>query len=502
LFQVLLCSLILTIIVKAFIQLPWLVASVVGFSLSLSSTAFALQTLEERNEFKTDHGQAAFTILLTQDLLAIPVLAIVPMIWPKGGVESSGPLWLFPFVLVGLYVLSRFFIRPLFRHLAETHSREIFTVSALFIVLGVSAVMINIGLSAALGAFIAGVFLAENEYRHELEANIEPFRGLLMGLFFISVGMSVSIDLFLSRPLELLGTTLAYFLLKWALITFVGRREGMGKSGASRMGFFIAQGGEFAFVIFGLLAERKLMLDFHMDFLGAMITLSMLMGPFLEKILEARKKIFVSGVANEPHYDVIKDEHPEIIIGGFGRFGQMFGRVFRAQGIPFVAIDHDAGQIDLLRRFGNKVYFGDVSRLDLLRSAGADKAKYLVLAIDDVDVSIKTAQLVRQYFPHLKIFARARNRGHAFDLFEEGVTHIKRETFDSSVNFVGDLLVDMGLEKERAHNIIEHFRRHDEAMMREQAKVRKDEQMFISVSKQGAAQLENVLKDESNKSYL
>lgn len=501
LLQMFLCTFILTFLVKIFLPISWELAVIIAFSLSLSSTAFALQTLEERNQMKTVHGQNAFTILLSQDIVAIPVLAIIPVLFVKTGEEVPGALWLFPFILFGLIIVARYLVRPLFRHLAASHSREIFTASALFIVLGVAGLMIKIGLSAALGAFIAGVLLAENEYRHELEANIDPFKGLLMGLFFISVGMSVSLDLLAARPIEIIGATIGYFLLKWGLIYLVGRFNKMDSRSSKYMGFYIAQGGEFAFVILALLLERQLMLEMHIEFLVAMITLSMLLSPLLEKILVSGKKLFhIQG--DEPEFDVIKDENPEVIIGGYGRFGQMFGRIFRAQGIPFVAIDHDASQVDLIRRFGNKVFFGDVSRIDLLRAAGAEKAKYLVLAIDDVDMSIKTAEIARQYFPNLKIFARARNRGHAFDLYEAGVTHIKRETFDSSVNFVGDLLIDMGFEKAHAHSIIDHFRRHDLAMMREQVKVRKDEKMYISLSQQGAAQLEDVLKEEAQKSYI
>lgn len=500
-FQMLICTVVLSIIVKILLPVGWQLAVIIAFSLSLSSTAFALQTLEERNQMKTVHGQNAFTILLAQDIVAIPVLAIIPVMFVKEGEQVSGALWLFPFLLFALIIVARYLVRPLFRHLAASHSREIFTASALFIVLGVSALMIKIGLSAALGAFIAGVLLAENEYRHELEANIDPFKGLLMGLFFISVGMSVSLDLIAARPIEILGATIGYFFLKWGLIYLVGRFNKVDRRSSKYMSFYIAQGGEFAFVILALLLERELMLEMHIEFLVAMITLSMLFSPLLEKVLESGKKLF-PGEVEEPQFDEIKDENPQVIIGGYGRFGQMFGRIFRAQGIPFVAIDHDASQVDTIRRFGNKVFFGDVSRLDLLRAAGAEKAKYLVIAIDDVDMSIKTAEIARQYFPNLKIFARARNRGHAFDLYEAGVVHIKRETFDSSVNFVGDLLIDMGFEKARAHNIIDHFRRHDIAMMREQVKVRKDEKMYISLSQQGAAQLEDVLKEEAEKSYI
>jgi monovalent cation:proton antiporter-2 (CPA2) family protein len=500
--QVFLCTLILSPAVHFYMGSNWTIATIIAFSLSLSSTAFALQTMEERNEFNTTSGQGAFSILLTQDIAAIPLMALIPIIFTSGSKSESGSMWLFPVVLVALILVSRYLIRPLFRHLAASHSREVFTASALFIVLGVAAIMLNIGLSAALGTFIAGVLLAESEYRHELEANIDPFKGLLMGLFFISVGMRVSLDLIVSRPLVILGSTLAYFLIKWGLTYLVGRVNKMDHHTSSKMGFTIAPGGEFAFVILGIVLELRQISSPSVQFLVAMITLSMLLGPFLEKLIQYSKKYRSGLVVIEPKYDVIKDENPQVIIGGYGRFGQIFGRILRAQNIPFVAIDQDSNQVELVRRFGNKVFFGDVTRIDLLHSAGAEKAKYFVLAIDDVDLSNRAATIISQHFPHLKIFARARNRGHAFDLIEIGITKIKRETFDSSVNFVAELLIDMGYERDRAQTVVEKFRIHDEHMLLEQVKVRKDEKMFISLSTQGSAQLADVLNEESTKSYL
>jgi monovalent cation:proton antiporter-2 (CPA2) family protein len=501
-YQIALCTLLISGALMMFMEISPAVALVIGFSLSLSSTAFALQTLNERNEFQTEYGQGAFSILLTQDIAAIPLLAFIPIIFSGDHASGTGSLWLFPVVLLGLILISRYLIRPLFRYLAASHSREIFTASALFIVLGVAAIMIKIGLSAALGTFIAGVLLAESEYRHELEANIDPFKGLLMGLFFISVGMGVSIELVTSRPVALLGSTLAYFLVKWGLIYLIGRLNKMNHLNSSKMGFSIAQGGEFAFVILGIVLQLNQVSNSSVQFLIAMITLSMLLGPFLEKFLSFAGRFRKDRDIEEPKYDLIRNEHPEVIIGGYGRFGQMFGRILKAQEIPFVAIDQDSNQVDLVRRFGNKVFFGDVTRIDLLQSAGATKAKYFVLAIDDVDTSLRAAEIIKRHFPHLTIFARARNRGHAFDLLEIGIKKIKRETFDSSINFAGELLVAMGFERERAKTVVEKFRIHDERMLLEQVKVRKDEKMFISLNAQGNAQLAEVLREESTKSYL
>lgn len=499
-FQIILCTMVFSPIVQMIFGLTWSLSFIIGFSLSLSSTAFALQTLNERNEFNTEPGQGAFTILITQDIAAIPLLALIPILFAQRSDSSSSYMWLFPFLLIALLLISRYLLRPLFRLLADNRSREIFTATALFIVLGVAVLMTSIGLSAALGTFIAGVLLAESEYRHELEANLDPFKSLLMGLFFMAVGMGVDLSLILQQPLLLLGGSLAYFLLKWFLITLIGRSNKMEPSSAAHMGFQIAQGGEFAFVILGTLSGYGI-LDLGVSkIIITMITLSMLLGPLLEKLLNyiQRNKVEVQ----TPKYDAINEAAPQIIIGGYGRFGQMFGRILRSQNISFVAIDHDSNHVETVRRFGNKVFYGDVTRIDLLHAAGAEKAKYFVLAIDDVELSLKTAKLLKNHFPHLTIFARARNRGHLFELMEMGVSHLKRETFDSSVNFVKELLIDLGYPSERAQLVIEKFTKHDEALIREQFKVRTDEAQFISVNMQATAQLAEVLKEESTKTYL
>jgi monovalent cation:proton antiporter-2 (CPA2) family protein len=477
-------------------------AGVLAFGMSLSSTAFAIQSLTSKNNFNTEFGKSSFSILLMQDLIAIPALAIIPGLSGHSSSPSTSTnlTWLFPVFLIGLVLISKFLIQPFFRAIAKTNQREIFTATALFVVMAVAVIMLKIGLSAALGTFIAGVLLADSEYRHEIEANLEPFKSLLLGLFFISVGMTVSLPLIFSKPLLIFGCALVYLLIKALVIYGCGRLFKLNHNNAKAMALTIAQGGEFAFVIFSLAAASKIASSETLQTLTAIITISMAVNPlisFIDEKIEQRQENAVV-----PNYDEIKDDGPEIIIAGFGRFGQMFGRVLRAQNIPFTAIDHDADQVELLRSFGHKVYYGDVSRLDLLESAGAGKAKYLILAVDDSDVSVKTARLVREHFPNLDIFARARNRGHVFDLLDLGVRHVKRETFDSSVNFVGDLLLAMGQSPEMSKAVIERFKKHDQNMLIEQYKVREDDDMFMSKTKQGGVQLSNVLSDESLKSYI
>jgi monovalent cation:proton antiporter-2 (CPA2) family protein len=475
-------------------------AAVIGFSLSLSSTAFAMQTLIERNQFNTEFGRSSFSILLMQDLVAIPALAIIPTLAAVSTTESSSWPKVIGFfaILTALVLASRYLMRPVFRILAGTHTREIFTAATLFIVLGVAVLMQKIGLSAALGTFIAGVLLAESEYRHEIETNLDPFKSLLMGLFFISVGMSVSLDLIFQKPILILGMAIGYLLIKTIIIYGVGRLFKHNHENSKLTALNIAQGGEFAFVIFGMIATFQLATPELMAMLTAVITLSMALNPFISMLNEK----ITSNKQTEVSYDQIADESPQVIIAGFGRFGQMFGRVMRAQGIGFVAIDHDSGQIELLRKFGSKVYYGDASRADLLEAAGAAKAKYFILAVDGVEESMQVVKTVKEHFPNLKIFARARNRGHVFDLMDEGITHIKRETVDSSVYFVEELLVEMGFEPKKAKNVIERFKEHDELMMLEQYKVRHDDKSLVSVSKQGVAQLAQVLSNEAERTYV
>jgi monovalent cation:proton antiporter-2 (CPA2) family protein len=501
--QILLCSFVFSFVALA-LGLSPLAAAVVGFSLSLSSTAFAMQTLAERNQLNTSFGQSSFSVLLMQDMMAIPALAIIPIL-DKGGISTTSvnPFRIFSVLvsLLLLIVISRYLIRPLFRIIASTRTREIFTAMTLFIVLGVAGLMQEIGLSAALGTFLAGVLLADSEYRHEIEASIEPFKSLLMGLFFIAVGMGVSLDVIAAQPWLIFGLSLGYLLLKTLLIYGAGRVFGQKPENAKMMALTISQGGEFAFVIFGIAGGLNIVDPGYLQSLTAVITLSMALSPLLGLVHDEIQKRRPT-TTKAPSYDEIKSETPEVIIAGFGRFGQIFGRMLRTRNIPFVAMDHDADQIELLRKFGNKVYYGDASKRDLLESAGAAKAKYFILCIDDVETSLATAKVVVEHFPNLRIFARARNRGHAFDLMEMGIRHIKRETFDSSVYFVQEFLEEMGTPPAQAKNLIERFKRHDEIMLQEQFKVRRDDKMFVSVSKQATAQLAEVLNEDSSKSYI
>ncbi len=497
--QILVTSLLFFAIGLGF-GLSMVVSAVVAISLSLSSTAFALQTLIETNRLNTTFGQSAFSILLMQDIVAIPALAIVPVLGAKamsGGLDLKGAL-LVVWAILGMVIGSRYLIRPLFRFIASSKSRDIFTAATLLIVLGVAALMQQVGLSAALGTFIAGVLLADSEYRHELESDLEPFKSLLMGLFFMAVGMSISLELIMEKPFLILGIALLYISLKFIIIYLVARLFRLNHENAKMTGLMISQGGEFAFVLLTLALRSELLQQELVLTLAAIITVSMAMSPLL---LLGHQLWQLRWAQAKPAFDEIKSEVPDVIIAGFGRVGQIFGRILRAQGIPFVAIDHDATQVELVRRFGNKVYYGDASRRELLEAAGAAKAKFFILAVDDMEGSLSVAEEVKSHFPNLTILARARNRGHAFDLRDLGIEVVKRETLESSLLMVEELLMRLGFSKAKASSLITRFREHDELMLEEQYKHRSDDQMFISVSKQGAAQLEEVLKQDDLQTY-
>ncbi len=494
--QIFLCSFAFMAIAMYF-GISLIPAAVIGFGLSLSSTAFALQTLEDKSQLGTEYGQSSFAVLLMQDLIAIPALAIIPTLSSSDSASglSLNTLIMFIVIIIGLVLVSRFLIRPAFRIISATRIRELFTAITLVIILGVASLMLSIGLSAALGTFIAGVLLADSEYRHELEADLGPFKNLLMGLFFIGVGMSVNLELIISRPLLILGLSIGYMALKMFLVYLSGRMFKLSRTNSKLMALTIGQGGEFAFVIFGIALTYQMADPDVLAILTVVISISMALSPIL-LLLNDKYEAVVCKEKSKPTYDQIQNEEPEVIIAGFGRFGQIFARILRTQKIPFTAIDRDPNQIELVRKFGNKVYYGDASRLDIMEAAGAAKAKYFIIALDDVSDSTKTAQTIREHFPHIKIYARSRNRGHTFDLMDLGVTHIKREVFDSSLNFASDLLKDMGMDSNKVDDIIKKFAQHDVDFIAVQHKVRNDEKMFMSAYNQAQAQLAEVLSQD------
>ncbi|MBZ4417891.1 monovalent cation:proton antiporter-2 (CPA2) family protein [Myxococcus sp. RHSTA-1-4] len=474
-------------------------AIIAGFGLSLSSTAFALQLLAERNQLTTGYGRLAFGILLFQDLAVIPLLALLPLLG-DGGAASPEPGWLTGLkvvgVLVGVVLAGRYLMRPVFRAVASFHSQELFTATALLVVVGTASLVSAVGLSMALGAFLAGVLLAESEYRHELEADIEPFKGLLLGLFFIAVGMSVSLGLIVERPLLVGGLVLTLVVLKGAVLYGLGRFSLKQDEPALSLGVVISQGGEFAFVLFALAVSFRVMDRALADLLVVVVGLSMATTPLLYAAHERWVRPLFKKKTESREYDVAPEEDNPVIIAGFGRVGQMVGRLLRAKRIGFTAIDASPEHIDFMKRFGSKIFYGDASRLDLLRAARVDKAKVFVLAIDDIEASLRTAQAVKEHFPHLTIHARARNRAHAYRLLDLGIQNVMRETFAGSLEMGVDVLQAMGLTYSESHRTMERLREHDEQLLRATAKYHRDEEKLVEMAAKARKELESLFEQD------
>ncbi len=465
----------------------------------MSSTAFVLPILAEKNELVTAHGRAAFAILLFQDLAIIPLLALMPLLGvTDGGGESRSTAVMALETLVvfaGVILGGRYLIRPVFRVIASTHNHEIFTATALLIVVGTGVLMEHIGMSMSLGAFLAGVLLAESEYRHELQANIEPFKGLLLGLFFIAVGMSANLSLLVQQPLTVLELVVAFMAVKAAVLYAINRRSGLEQDQARHVALTLPQGGEFAFVLFSLAISFQIIDRALADLLIVAVTLSMIVTPFLVS-LDARITRASAPVTSR-EFDAIDEPENPVIIAGFGRVGQIVGRILRMRRIPFTALEINPTQVDFVRKFGNKIFFGDASRLDLLRSASADKAKVFVLAIDDVEASVRTAEMVKRHFPQLEIFGRARNRHHAHELMSIGVKLIMRETLLSSIDLSEHVLRALGFSEQAAHETVTRFQEHDEAALLSQFAIRHDETQLIQSAQQISQELQSLFETDA-----
>jgi glutathione-regulated potassium-efflux system protein KefB len=476
--------------------LGWKADLVIGLGLALSSTAVGLQLLAERKELTTGYGRLAFAILLLQDLVAIPLLALIPLLGEAKAAEQAAPSAAAVLKAMGAVVAvligGRYLLRPVFRFVARVQMVEVFTATALLVVVGNAWLMQQAGLSMGLGAFLAGLLLADSEFRHELESHIDPFKGLLLGLFFIAVGMTLDLDRIASEPQLILGGVAALLVLKAAVLVGVGRVASLDWRESALLGTVLALGGEFGFVVFGEAFKAGLLDEGQRDTLNAMVGLSMALTPLL--LLGVTRWL---GARPTPkparEFDAIDDHAPRVIIAGFGRMGQIVGRMLRAQRIAFTALENSAEQVDFSRRFGNQIYFGDPSRPDLLRAAGVGRAEIFVLTTDDPDANIRTARLVRRQFPHLKVYARARNRQHAFKLMDLGCEVI-RETFHSSLMMGQRVMVALGLPEEMAVERRERFRLHDEALLREQHLVYDDEAALIASSKEALRDLERLFE--------
>jgi glutathione-regulated potassium-efflux system ancillary protein KefC len=488
--QVLLVAAALTATALVF-GVDWKIALIAALGLSLSSTAIALATLDERNLMATPAGSAGFAILLFQDIAAIPMIAVVPMLGLSPQQESA--TWLdmaqAVAVIAALIMGGRFLIRPVLRIIAKTDLREIFTAFALLLVIAIALLMQWVGLSMALGTFLAGVLLADSEYRHALESDLEPFKGLLLGLFFIAVGMSADFAVFLAQPWRILGMVVLFLLVKTVVLYALSFRLGIPRSQRALFAVLLAQGGEFAFVVFGAAATARVFSPDVASMLVVTVALSMMATPLL-LLLHDRLLAPRFAAAKKRPDDAVEAKDDHVIIAGFGRFGQIVGRLLHANGVALTVLDHDPDQIDLLRRFGFEVFYGDATRIDLLQAAGAAKARALVVAIDDVEDSLRLVDAVRAAFPALPILARARNVSHYYDLMDRGVTVIERETFESALLLGRRTLQQLGVSAWQARQAAMKFRLHTIKSLHDVYPYYRDQQQFVSMARQARDELE------------
>ena len=503
--QVLACAALLTGAAMAF-GVNWQTALVAGLGLALSSTAIALQAISERNLMPTSSGQAGFSILLFQDVAAIPILALLPLLGAAATVSgqnealahTSRALEAIKIIAVigGIILGGRLLLRPLLRWIANSGTPEIFTAAALLLVVGIAALMQLVGLSMALGAFLAGVLLAESEYRRELETDIEPFKGLLLGLFFIAVGMSIDFGVLWRFPGLMAAIVLGFLSLKLVLIYGLACLMKLPYQERPVFALLLAQGGEFAFVVFQAAAGARVFSAETASLLIGAVALSMLLTPLL---LLAVDKLLLPRYANSkaPQLDEIAEpQQAPVIIAGFGRYGQIVGRMLLAQGIAPTVLDHDAEMIETIRAFGYRVFYGDATRLDLLRTAGAASAQILVLAVDDVAQSLKIVDLVKDHFPQLQIVARARDVTHWNALRDRGVLRVERELFESSLRSARSVLELLGQPPYEARQSAMRFRQHNLELFEQMYPHRKDRSKFIAVATQGRLQLEAQMAQE------
>ncbi|MEZ8586072.1 glutathione-regulated potassium-efflux system protein KefB [Vibrio cyclitrophicus] len=492
--QVLITTLIITAIACLF-GLTWQTSLVIGMGLALSSTAIALRVIEERELGGKEAGQSGFAVLLFQDIAVIPMLAVLPLLAGNTGGSWADMLWMLGGV-IGLLVGGHFLLRPLFRYVVMSGVRELFTVAALLLVIGIAVIMQQIGLSMALGTFLAGVLLAESEYRHELEIAIDPFKGLLLGLFFISVGMAVNLGLLAESPFAILIAVCALVVLKGLVLYALARIFGTQTKARSRMAMILSQGGEFAFVIFTAASAQGILSGEQVSFLLVVVSLSMVTTPLMLKLQDRFFARQLNQISESAMSSDVVDRSPRVIIAGFGRFGQIIGRLMYANKIRITVLESDASQIHILRKFGYKVFYGDSTHLELLRAAGADKAEAIVLCTDSPDEIMKTVDLCKQHFPRLKILARARSRVEAYQLLNHGVSNYSRETFLGALDLGRQTLTELGMHPYKAKRAEAHFRKLDNGMLKELLPQHNEDAELAQRAKEARKELEEIFGHE------
>lgn len=490
----------------AFLDTTWKEALAIGMIFSLSSTAITLQTLSERRLLNTPEGKDAFAILLFQDIAVIPMLALLPILSLSASAGGSGKSFLehasYALVVIAvigsIVIIGKYAIRPLFRTIAETGLRELFTGVALLIIVGIALLMDSIDLSAALGTFVAGVVLADSEYRHELETELEPFKGLLLGLFFISVGASTDIELLLQDPLYVFALVLILIFIKVLSIIVIARLFKRSFTQSLRVGLFLAQGGEFGFVLFSFALQNQVISPEMVQLSVLVIALSMAITPIAIGVgLKWTHKITTQKLHDiKTQYDMPQDQGL-VILAGYGRFGQIIGRVLRHSGYEITVLESNVDQVELVRKFGSQVFYGDASRSDLLEAAGASNALAIVLATDDHERNKRIFHLCKQHFPNLKIFARAAGRIDAYEWLQLGVDYVVRETFHSALEMSRQLLGTLGFRRHQAHRLVKTFQFHDHNDMKRMAKKFLDEEVYVFENHKNKASLDAVLREES-----
>jgi len=509
--QVLLSAVIIAAVASYF-GLPWQQALAVGMILSLSSTAIVLQTLNEKGLMKTSAGQSSFSVLLFQDIAVIPMLALFPLLatlpqkQTAEGHETANivhnlPGWAHALVVLGavvsIVVAGRYLLKPLFRLIAKTRLREMFTATALLIVIGIAVLMTQVGLSPALGTFLAGVVLANSEYRHELESDIDPFKGLLLGLFFIAVGASINFQLIQQQPVLIFSLVVALMSVKAIVLFILGKAFKLKLDQNFLFSFGLCQVGEFAFVLFSFSTQEGILPQSTVDVLIAVVAVTMALTPmillFNEKVLQpyfgTRESV------NNREADGIDEQH-SVIIAGFGHFGNTLGRFLRAHNIKMTLLDHDADRVDLLRKMGFKVYYGDASRYDLLEAAGAAKAKLIVIAIDNAEKRLEMIDTIKKHFPNLRMLVRATNRYDAYDLMNAGMLHVYRETIDTSLRVGVDVMRFLGHRTYSAQRAARAFLKMDEANLKRLASIQ-DQEEYIITAKNYIEEMERMLQADN-----
>jgi glutathione-regulated potassium-efflux system protein KefB len=477
-------------------QFSWQAAVVGGIGLAMSSTAMALQLMRDKGMNRNETGQLGFSVLLFQDLAVIPALALVPLLAGSGDEH-------FDWMKIGMKVLAfggmlvggRYLLRPVFRFIAASGVREVFTAATLLLVLGSALFMDALGLSMALGTFIAGVLLAESEYRHELEIAIDPFKGLLLGLFFISVGMALNLGVLYTHILAVLLGVAVLIAVKMLVLYVLARVYGLRHPERAQLAGVLSQGGEFAFVLFSTASSQRLFQHDQMALLLVTVTLSMMTTPLLMKLIDKRLSRRLNAPEDEHEAPWVDDDKPQVIVVGFGRFGQVIGRLLMANKMRVTVLERDISAVNLMRKYGYKVYYGDATQVELLRSAGAEAAESIFITCNEPEDTMKLVQICQQHFTHLHILARARGRVEAHELLQAGVTQFTRETFSSALELGRKTLVTLGMHPHQAQRAQLHFRRLDMMMLRELMPVHTDT-VQISRVREARRELEEIFQRE------